>query len=188
VVLSNYLAASSASTEDPLTFRRYVRLTLDQLGIALDEATLDHAFAALCREHRRENFFGLPAPGVLETLEQLAKHYKLAVVSNAGGKVAIKLREAGFDRHLLAVMDSGLVGIEKPDPRIFLMACEHAKVRPERSLYVGDLHAIDVVGARRAGLRPVLLDPEGAYAAMGVTDVPLCRDVPGLPARIGDGF
>jgi putative hydrolase of the HAD superfamily len=78
-------------------------------------------------------------------------------------------------------VDSGAVGIEKPDPRIFAMALALADVAPDEALYVGDLYPVDVVGARRAGLEPVLLDPLGRYGDRDCRtspDVPtLCREL-----------
>ncbi len=140
----------------------------------------------LCREHRRENFFSEPAPGALEALAALRPRFKLGVVSNAGGGVQGKLVAKGFGPHLLTVVDSGLEGVEKPDPRIFLRACERLSVSPSRAAYVGDLHAIDVLGARAAGLEAFLLDPVGAYAERGLRDVALVPDVASL-ARLLQG-
>jgi putative hydrolase of the HAD superfamily len=60
-----------------------------------------------------------------------------------------------------AVIDSHLVGIEKPDPRIFQLALDALDVVPERSLYVGDTVRFDVNGALAAGLQPVHVDPYG---------------------------
>jgi putative hydrolase of the HAD superfamily len=137
-------------------------------------------FTALCREHRRENFFSVPAPGALDALAVLRPKLKLGVVSNAGGRVKEKLVARGFGPHLLTVVDSGLEGVEKPDPRIFLRACERMGVEPSRAAYVGDLHAIDVLGARAAGLEAFLLDPVGAYAERGLEDVTLVPDVASL--------
>jgi HAD superfamily hydrolase (TIGR01509 family) len=185
--LSDYLHENRASTEDPRSFRRYVALALEELGADPGPEALEGSFAELCREHRRENFFSQPAPGALEALAALAPRFKLAVVSNAGGRVKDKLVAKGFGPHLLAVVDSGLEGVEKPDPRIFLAGCERAGVRPERALYVGDLHAIDVRGARAAGLRSILLDPTGAYAERGVEDVPLARDVASIARTLLSG-
>ena len=58
------------------------------------------------------------------------------------------------------VIDSAVVGVAKPDPRIFSFALQHhQETAPERILYVGDSVTMDVGGARAAGLHPVLLDP-----------------------------
>ena len=53
------------------------------------------------------------------------------------------------------------MGFEKPDPRIFQAALEPLGIAPEGVLYVGDIYEVDVVGARRAGMDVVLLDPAG---------------------------
>jgi putative hydrolase of the HAD superfamily len=69
------------------------------------------------------------------------------------------------------VIDSHLVGIEKPDPRIFKLALDAIDVAPERSLYVGDTVRFDVKGALAAGLRPVHVDPydlcDGPHSHIG---------------------
>ncbi|MBI3725462.1 HAD family hydrolase [bacterium] len=178
--LSRHLLEKSASTEDPASFRHYLELALARAGLAASADRLDAAFAAVCREHRKQNFFSIPAPGALEAVRALAARFRVAVVSNAGGRVRLKLEAEGFLPHLLAVVDSGLEGVEKPDPAIFLRGCERARVAPARSLYVGDLHAVDVLGARAAGLRAVLLDPAGAYREEGLAGVALVRDVAAL--------
>lgn len=82
---------------------------------------------------------------------------RLGVVSNSDGRVAEALRAAGLSDYFDVVIDSSLVGVEKPDPRIFQAALDALAVGPEESLYVGDLYEVDVVGARAAGIEPVLL-------------------------------
>jgi putative hydrolase of the HAD superfamily len=57
------------------------------------------------------------------------------------------------------VLDSFVVGVEKPDPAIFHRALEVLGVPPERAIHVGDTGWADVAGARAAGVRPVHLDP-----------------------------
>ncbi len=95
----------------------------------------------------------------------------LGVVSNAGGSVAQELRDSGLLQvgpgpgvEVLTILDSGAVGVAKPDPRIFAMALLALRVDPGSTWYVGDTPAIDVAGARRAGIHPVLVDPYGFHA------------------------
>jgi putative hydrolase of the HAD superfamily len=57
------------------------------------------------------------------------------------------------------VIDSHVVGVEKPDPRIFHIALDHLELDPARCAFVGDTVVFDVNGARAAGLRPFHLDP-----------------------------
>jgi len=131
-------------------------------------------------EHRRANLWTDPQPGAAEGLAALAAAgYVVGCVSNADGTVAEVLAGAGFADRLRFVVDSGAVGIEKPDPRIFEIALRLAAVSPAEALYVGDLYPVDVVGARRAGIEPVLLDPLGRY---GDRD---CRTSPDVATLCG---
>jgi putative hydrolase of the HAD superfamily len=90
--------------------------------------------------------------------------YRLGVVSNADGRVAELLQRLGLAELVEFVIDSHVVGVSKPDPRIFRMGADRFGLEPEQCLYVGDLYAIDVLGARAAGLQPLLLDPFGRLA------------------------
>jgi putative hydrolase of the HAD superfamily len=90
----------------------------------------------------------------------------LGVVSNADGLMAQRLRDLeilqvgpGLGVEVGCVIDSGEVGVMKPDPRIFELALVALDVAAAEAWYVGDMPAFDVVGARRAGLRPFLMDP-----------------------------
>jgi FMN phosphatase YigB (HAD superfamily) len=60
--------------------------------------------------------------------------------------------------HFDHVLDSADEGVEKPDPRFFRIALERSGSTPAATIHVGDLYHVDVVGARNAGLRGVLLD------------------------------
>jgi putative hydrolase of the HAD superfamily len=87
----------------------------------------------------------------------------LGIISNADGTVAEKLEKAGLFPFFDFVIDSGLVGVEKPDPAIFQLGLDRAELPPERVLYVGDLFAIDVIGARAAKITGALVDPFGDW-------------------------
>ena len=113
---------------------------------------------------------------------------RLVIVSNSDGGIDRKLARARIDHYFDSIVDSGTVGVEKPDPRIFEIALERAGCDADGALHCGDLEAIDVQGARAAGLRAVLLDPFGDWMdpSLGF-DVPNCetvRDVPQLVDRI----
>lgn len=108
-----------------------------------------------------------PAPDAQEGLEALRDSgRRLAIVSNANGQVERVLRDLGLCQigrgpgvELDAVMDSHVVGVAKPDPRIFHLALEQLGVAPERAVHVGDIVGADVNGARRAGVHPAHFDP-----------------------------
>lgn len=109
----------------------------------------------------------VPVAGTTEQLRRLrASGVSLAVVSNASGVVEAELAAHGVCAvagegaggelpEVAVVVDSCIVGVEKPDPAIFAFALEVLNVTPERCLYVGDSVHFDVNGATAAGLRPV---------------------------------
>ena len=121
-------------------------------------------------------------PGVPEALHELrALGLKLVVVSNSDGSVARALEELGLGEHLDAVLDSHVVGFEKPDPRFFEHALRVSGSAPQSTAHVGDMYYQDVCGSRAAGLHSVLLDPFGDWA---VDDCVRCRDLAELAGRI----
>jgi HAD superfamily hydrolase (TIGR01509 family) len=101
--------------------------------------------------------------GVVPVLERLRARFRLGVVSNASGSVRAAFERIGLARFFETIVDSGVEGVEKPDPRIFRLALERMGERAERAAYVGDIYHVDVDGARAAGLRPVLLDLHGVH-------------------------
>ena len=127
-------------------------------------------------------------PGSVEGLRALQESgVRLGVISNADGLVAQRLQEqeilqvgAGLGVEVECVIDSGLVGIEKPDPRIFNLALEAMGLAAEDAWYVGDTPGIDVVGARAAGMRGLLMDPYGFHADGAFECVASLHDVAAL--------
>ena len=114
--------------------------------------------------HRERSLWRVPFACARATLERL-RHagLRLGVVSNADGRAGSVLAAAGLASSLDVIVDSHLEGVEKPDPEIFRRALVRLGAVAGRTLFVGDIVSIDVVGARNAGLRPVLLDAAGAY-------------------------
>ena len=85
------------------------------------------------------------------------------VISNSNGSVRSILEATGLVRYLDFVLDSSVVGVEKPDRRIFELALQEAGVASSEAIYVGDLYSVDVLGARAAGIDAILLDPRGLW-------------------------
>jgi HAD superfamily hydrolase (TIGR01662 family) len=89
---------------------------------------------------------------------------KVGVISNTeDGRLEemLKLLEIATDFDLL--VDSHLVGLRKPDAAIFHYALEQLGVEPGDAVYIGDSYGHDVLGAKNAGLRAILLDPLDLY-------------------------
>lgn len=109
---------------------------------------------------RTQRLWSWVIPGVPEALATLADAgFKLAVVSNSDGSVEAALTEQGLRPYFAHVFDSQKVGHEKPDARFFQHALDVCDADPARTLHVGDLYSIDVVGARGVDVHALLLDP-----------------------------
>lgn len=110
---------------------------------------------------------------------------KLGVISNAEGQIMRILEHVGIDSRFDVVADSGIIGMAKPDAGIFRYALDSIGAAPERSLHVGDIYEIDVVGARNAGITPILVDREGIHRREGILTVARASDLPRLPMFAG---
>ncbi|NTV46433.1 MAG: HAD family hydrolase [Chlorobiales bacterium] len=125
------------------------------------QAPFDHrAFIAevLKPRHDAVNLWNYVFPGTAELLAELKQNYRLAMVSNSDGRAELKTIQHGLRDYLEFVVDSHNVGVEKPDKRIFEIACDQLDLDVDECVYVGDIYAIDVVGARAASIDPILID------------------------------
>jgi putative hydrolase of the HAD superfamily len=132
------------------------------LGAGVPPERLGDVRQALMEMHRELHLWCAVPEQTGEALARLkAAGLRLGVVSNSEGKVAEALEAARLRDYFDVVVDSGQIGIEKPDPRIFEAALDRLGLEPEEALYVGDLYDIDIVGARAAGIEAVLLVGSG---------------------------
>lgn len=96
------------------------------------------------------------AKPALESLRKLG--CLVGVITNAESNLADVLDNAGLSQYIDTVTTSEEVGVEKPDPAIFLKAMGKSGLEPKRCVYVGDVPEIDILGARNAGMTQVWLD------------------------------
>jgi putative hydrolase of the HAD superfamily len=116
---------------------------------------------------RTPDLWRWPSPETLVALGRLAAAgIPMGVVSNASGQVEGSLNRSvcqvgrGAFTAMRCIVDSQVVGVEKPDARIFDFALPHfAEFVSERIAYVGDSVAMDIVSSRVAGLHSILIDP-----------------------------
>lgn len=103
-------------------------------------------------------------PGALELLHHLsARGYRIGVISNGFYEVQHrKMRSAGIDGMIDAVVLSDDIGVNKPDRRIFDHAVRKVNTSAERSLIIGDNPDTDIVGALGAGWRAIYFNRDGA--------------------------
>lgn len=137
-------------------------------------ALLDHAWPL----HEKRNLWCKVPDGLGRALDDVrARGVKVAVISNSEGMLDGLFRDLGIRDHFDLIVDSGIVGVEKPDPRIFAFAFDRFGVAASRALHLGDFYATDILGARNAGIRCALVDPFGHYAG-------LHPDVPRVPGVV----
>jgi putative hydrolase of the HAD superfamily len=170
------VAWSHAASPAAVGWGRTVGTILHRAGLPLSEAP--RHLDALWPEHVRLNLWSLVPAGLPAALARArSAGLRIAIVSNSEGLLEGLFRDLGLLGALDLVIDSGIVGIEKPDPRIFRIALERFDVPAHRALHLGDNYATDIVGARAAGLRMALVDPHGHLEGRH-PDVPR---VPGAP-------
>ena len=99
----------------------------------------------------------------LPALAALAARVPLVSISNGNAD----LERIGLRHHFRAAISAREIGCAKPDARIFAAACEHLGIAAEHVLHVGDDPALDVAGARAAGLRTCWLNRNGAAWSHG---------------------
>lgn len=159
--------------------RAFIYFSSILTGAGIAEKEIPALFDLIRDANDRVGLWRVVPAGARDALERF-KHrgVKLGVVSNADGRVAAQLEAARLADLLDFVIDSHRVGVEKPDPRIFQMGLERAGVQPAEAVYVGDLYAIDVMGARGAGVDGVLVDP----LMLETVDCPRVRSIAELPA------
>jgi HAD superfamily hydrolase (TIGR01509 family) len=149
----------------------YMEGVLDAAGVPRSPER-QAALADLYAYHAEYNLWEHVPPDVIPALGALrARGLKLAIVSNANGVVHRSFERGGLTGYFDAICDSCVEGIEKPDPRFFDIVLARSRSRAVTTLHVGDLYHVDVVGARRAGLRAMLLDPHDLYGAYDVDRV-----------------
>ncbi len=93
---------------------------------------------------------------VFQWLKQ--KERTIGVITNADKNVADLIEKLGAGPFLDILVTSGDVGVEKPDPQIFLAALEKAGVKNHEAVYIGDQYQSDVLGAAGVGMKALLLD------------------------------
>ena len=116
--------------------------------------------------------FYKPQAHIPDEVFALLKHlqeagYILGVVSNRDVSFQDELKELKLDPYFRFTIAAGEVKSYKPDTLIFQHALELSGTSAAETMYVGDNYYADIIGALRAGLRPVLYDPTGLFPEAG---------------------
>ena len=136
--------------------RRVLLRALREAGYAREQATqlAGAAFEVFLQARHQLDVF----PEVQPTLEQLARSYRLGVVTNGNADV----RRLGLAEYFQFALCAEDIGVAKPDPRLFHEALLRAgNVAPGAAVHIGDHPGDDIAGAQQAGFRAIWYNPEG---------------------------
>ncbi len=128
-----------------------------------------------------------PVPSVRSVLEKLSSTgYRLGIISNASSQRGVErlLEENGLLEFFDVIVTSRLLGVRKPDPRIFYYALHMLGVKPGNAVYVGDRGYEDVYGAKNAGLKAIHLAVDEEPSPLADAVVQRIDEVPAAIARI----
>ena len=140
-----------------------VRAVCATLGVPVDEEALPRALAIRGALYDRWFF---PRPGAVETLLELkARGYQVALISMCAPDAPALWRASELAQFVDVEVFSSETGLRKPDPAIYLHACERLGVEPACCLYVGDGAYGELTGAEAVGMtacliRDPLVDPD----------------------------
>jgi REG-2-like HAD superfamily hydrolase len=105
---------------------------------------------------------------------------KVGLVSNWDCRLEGLFEGLGLTPLIDTIVSSAAVGLHKPDPRIFELACARLDVSPGECVHVGDHFYSDVLGARAAGLRAVMIDRKGGGSTAPVTVIASLGELEGV--------
>jgi putative hydrolase of the HAD superfamily len=180
-------AVLSASDDSPVRDRdhanAYWGTIFEHLGVSPDDVPAVRS--ALYAYSASENIWNCSTEGGAAALRELrGRGYPIGVVSNADGRCREGLELLDLAGYMDFIIDSRLVGVEKPDPAIFALALEQFALPPGEVCFVGDIYHVDVVGARAVGMVPILIDPRGRSPWGDVVTIRCIGELPRvLPAQ-----
>jgi putative hydrolase of the HAD superfamily len=147
----------------PEFWQNYARRYLCAYGCPEDQAQslAPQVHKHISEHHKPDNTVAPDAHTTLTILRK--KGYILGVITNRSRSCYEELITLGLARYFDIILAAGEVNSYKPDPVIFEHALTRVGVQPQTSLYIGDNYYADIVGAARAGLVPVLLDPDHVF-------------------------
>ena len=159
--LRDDLMAHSADTEK--FWIEYSRRRLIALGIS---PALAREYAAKVSTHMGAEYKpeSIVPDEVRNALAQLKQEgYRMAVLSNRDRPFPETLETHAIGEFFEFSLAGGEVNSYKPEPGLFEHALQRAGLSAQQAVYVGDNYFADVVGARRAGLTPILFDPDEIF-------------------------
>ena len=162
-LLKNHLVRSEE--EEAAQFRQYYRIVSDRLRLGLTEDEL--AAVARDRTYNMDNY--VIYPDVRRVMETLSRTRRLGIISDTWPSIENQLRTLGVLQYVSFMTCSYMLGVFKPDRRIFLDALEKCGHAARETVFIDDAPQ-NLAGAARLGITPILIaadpgyDPETPFA------------------------
>jgi putative hydrolase of the HAD superfamily len=170
------VAPSTSSAGSYSLWTHIYRRCLDGLGI--DDENLPAELYKVFSDIATYRLYSDAIP----TIDALrADGYRIGLISNFEGWLEELLVELQLGDIFEVSVISGLVGVEKPDPRIYEIALDKARTAPGAAVHVGDSKRLDAEPAAAVGMRAVLLDRSGEH---GDSEWPTIRSLEELPPLV----
>ncbi len=152
---------SQRSREETMAlYSEYQRIVLKEAGIAAEEKTVLRLLGMMQQAKMDLVLFD----DVMPAIDDLKKRkLKLGLISNIEQNMTATLDKLGLSANLDIVVTSQDAGFTKPQPEIFRYALKKFSMKPNEAVYVGDQYQVDIVGAKGAGMRGILLDRDDYY-------------------------
>jgi FMN phosphatase YigB (HAD superfamily) len=128
---------------------------LREKGCALTDGHIE-AIAQECNDFAKETI-----AKAVPVLAQLAAEYPLVMVSNFYGNLNTVLKDFGIARFFQHVIESAVVGVRKPDAKIYRLGIDALQLQPAECLVIGDSFGKDIVPAKQCGCIAMWLNAKG---------------------------
>ncbi len=148
--------------EQAEVYLRYPNSILAEAGVNAPKEILPQVLKTVQQQFKGVTFALFD--DVLATLKTLKQQgIILGLITNLAKDVNSIYSELGLKPYLSFAITSQEVGVDKPEPPIFLAALDKAKINAAEAVHVGDQYQLDVVGARGVGITPILIDRYDLY-------------------------
>ena len=166
-------------------WRNHARLNLLAFGCSEEQAAAlaPEVFRYMSEEFEPEDWVAPEVPATLQALKEAG--YRLGVLSNRTHPFEEQLATLDLAHYFDVVVAAGELNAWKPEPEVFHQALEKLGVPAHEAVFVGDNYFADVIGAQRAGLYPVLIDPEGIFPEAECPVIEKLDELPEILAQDG---
>ena len=153
----------------------YLGIMNYRLGLSLNVCELDACWEEIKKSTKN---YWLPFNGVAEVLVELKRNaIGIGVISNWDCTARDILAGAGlidFFDHLIISCE---VHCRKPDPEIFNLALQRARVEARDCIYIGDNYYDDAVGSRKVGMKVLIINRFGTLGVEEIENCSIIRDL-----------